>query len=64
MWADETTDPLEAWGRSEENPAGGWYGLRKGYRGRFGMYVPPLLEALGKVELTHEPRNNKVRAIA
>jgi hypothetical protein len=54
---------VEAWGRSEENPAGGWYGLRKGYRGRFGMYVPPLLEVLGKVELTHEPRNNKVRAI-
>jgi hypothetical protein len=40
-----------------------WYGLRKGYRGRFGMYLPPLLEVLGKVELTHEPRNNKVRAI-
>jgi Family of unknown function (DUF6855) len=51
-------------GRSEDNPVGGWYGLREGYRGRFGMYVPPLLEALGKVELTHEPRNNKVRAIA
>jgi hypothetical protein len=45
------------------NPVGGWYGLRKGYRGRFGMYLPPLLEALGKAELTHEPRNNKVRAI-
>jgi Family of unknown function (DUF6855) len=55
---------VEAWGRSENNPVGGWYGLRKGYRGRFGMYVPPLLEALGKVELTHEPRNNRVRAIA
>jgi hypothetical protein len=55
---------VEAWGRSENNPVGGWYGLRRGYRGRFGMYVPPLLEALGKAELTHEPRNNKVRAIA
>jgi hypothetical protein len=55
---------VEAWGRSEDNPVGGWYGLRKGYRGRFGMYVPPLLEALGKVELTHEPRNNKVKALA
>ena len=53
---------VEAWGRSESNPVGGWYGLRKGYRGRFGMYVPPLLEALGLAELTHEPRNNKVRA--
>ncbi len=53
---------VEAWGRSESNPVGGWYGLRKGYRGRFGMYVPPLLEALGLAELTHEARNNKVRA--
>jgi len=54
---------VEAWGRSADNPVGGWYGLRKGYRGRFGMYLPPLLEALGKVELTHNPRNNKVRAL-
>lgn len=42
---------------------GGWYGTRKGYRGRFGMYVPPLLEQLGRVELTHDARNNKVRAL-
>jgi Family of unknown function (DUF6855) len=55
---------VEAWGRSEDNPVGSWYGLRKGYRGRFGMYLPPLLEVLGKAELTHEPRNNKVRAIS
>ena len=54
---------VEAWGRSEGNPAGGWYGLRKGYRGRFGMYMPPLLEALGLAELTHEKRNNAIRAI-
>ncbi len=54
---------VEAWGRSESNPAGGWYGLRKGYRGRFGMYLPPLLEELGIVELTHDARNNKVRAL-
>jgi hypothetical protein len=54
---------VEAWGRSEVNPVGGWYGLRKGYRGRFGMYLPPLLEALGLVELTHDARNNRVRAI-
>jgi uncharacterized protein DUF6855 len=53
---------VEAWGRSESNPVGGWYGLRKGYRGRFGMYLPPLLEQLGLVELTHDPRNNRVRA--
>jgi hypothetical protein len=54
---------VEAWGRSSDNPVGGWYGLRKGYRGRFGMYVPPLLEALGLVELEHLPRNNRVRAL-
>ncbi|MFB2596614.1 DUF6855 family protein [Herbiconiux sp. P17] len=54
---------VEAWGRSDENPVGGWYGLRKGYRGRFGMYLPPLLEQLGLVELTHDARNNSVRAL-
>jgi hypothetical protein len=53
---------VEAWGRSADNPVGGWYGLRKGYRGRFGMYLPPLLEELGLVELTHDARNNSVRA--
>jgi hypothetical protein len=53
---------VEAWGRSESNPVAGWYGLRKGYRGRFGMYLPPLLEALGLAELTHEPKNNRMRA--
>ena len=65
--ADEGKDAaegtVEAWGRSEANPVGGWYGLRKGYRGRFGMYVPPLLEALGLVELEHNPRNNRLRAL-
>jgi hypothetical protein len=53
---------VEAWGRAADNPVGGWYGLRKGYRGRFGMYLPPLLEALGLAELTHDPRNNRMRA--
>lgn len=53
---------VEAWGRSPANPVGGWYGLRKGYRGRFGMYVPPLLEELGLAELEHLPRGNRVRA--
>jgi hypothetical protein len=53
---------VEGWGRAADNPVGGWYGLRKGYRGRFGMYVPPLLEALGLVELEHLPKNNRVRA--
>ena len=55
---------VEAFGRADDNPVGGWYGQRNGYRGRFGMYLPPLLEALGKAELTHEARNNKVRARA
>ena len=53
---------LEAWARSPENPVKGWYGLRKGYRGRFAMYVPPLLEHLGLVELEHNAKNNRVRA--
>jgi hypothetical protein len=65
--ADEQKDAaagtVEAFGRDPSNPVGGWYGLRKGYRGRFGMYLPPLLEALGLVELEHNPRNNRVRAI-
>ena len=54
---------VEAWGRSSDNPVGGWYGLKKGLRGRFGMYMPPLLEALGFAELEHNPRNNRMRAI-
>lgn len=54
---------VEAWGRDPENPVGGWYGLRKGYRGRFGMYLPPLLEELGLAELTHQARNNTIRAV-
>ena len=65
--ADEQKDAapgtVEAWGRSADNPVGGWYGLRKGYRGRFGMYLPPLLEALGRAELTHDARNNSIRAL-
>jgi len=54
---------VEAWGRSSDNPVGGWYGLRKGYRGRFGMYLPPLLEVLGLADVTHDARNNKMRAL-
>jgi len=54
---------VEAWARSESNPVGGWYGLRKGYRGRFGMYIPPLMEALGRAELEHNPRKNRMRAL-
>ena len=53
---------VEAWGRSPDNPGGGWYGLKKGVRGRFGVYVPPLMEALGLCELEHNPKNNRMRA--
>jgi len=53
---------VEAWGRSENNPVGGWYGLKKGFRGRFGMYVPPLMEELGLAEVKHEAKNNKMTA--
>ncbi len=58
-----TPGTVEAWGRAEDNPVGGWYGQRKGYRGRFGMYMPPLMEALGLAELSHDARNNKMRAL-
>jgi hypothetical protein len=54
---------VESWGRSEKNPVGGWYGLKKGLRGRFGSYVPPVLEALGLAEVEHNGRNNRMRAI-
>ena len=54
---------VEAWARSPENPVGGWYGLKKGLRGRFAMYVPPVMEALGLAEVEHNPRNNRMRAI-
>ena len=55
-------DTVEAWGRDPQNPVGGWYGLRKGYRGRLGMYLPPLMEHLGMAELEHKPTNNRMRA--
>jgi hypothetical protein len=65
--ADEQKDAkdgtVEAWGRSSGNPIGGWYGLKKGLRGRFGMYVPPLMEALGLAEVEHNARGNRMRAI-
>lgn len=65
--ADEKKEPkpdtVEAWGRSADNPVGGWYGLKKGLRGRFGMYLPPLMEALGLAEVEHNKRNNRMRAI-
>jgi len=65
--ADEQKQPedgtVEAWARSPENPVGGWYGLKKGLRGRFGNYIPPVLEVLGLAEVEHNPRNNRMRAI-
>jgi hypothetical protein len=64
--ADEQKDPapgtVEAWARSPENPVGGWYGQRKGYRGRVGMYVPPLLQERGLIELEHNAKNSRARA--
>jgi hypothetical protein len=65
--ADEQKDAkegtVEAWARSPENPVGGWYGVKKGLRGRFGMYMPPLLEELGLAELEHNARGNRMRAL-
>ena len=54
---------VEAWARSPKNPVGGWYGLKKGYRGRFAMYVPPVLKMLGLAEVEENPRNNRMRAV-
>jgi len=63
---DEKQEPapgtVEHWARSAKNPVGGWYGLKKGFRGRFGMYIPPLMEALGLAEVEHNARNNRMRA--
>jgi hypothetical protein len=53
---------VEAWARSPDNPVGGWYGLKKGLRGRFANYVPPVMERLGLAEVEHQPRNNRMRA--
>jgi len=60
---DADPGTVEAWGRSADNPVGGWYGFKKGLRGRFGNYVPPVLEALGLAEVEHQARNNRMRAI-
>ena len=55
-------DTVEAWGRSGTNPVQGWYGFKKGLRGRFANYVPPVLEELGLAEVEHNPKNNRMRA--
>jgi hypothetical protein len=54
---------VEAWGRSAKNPVGGWYGLKKGLRGRFAMYVPPVMEVMGTAEVEHNPKGNRIRAV-
>lgn len=54
---------VEAWARSEKNPVKGWYGLKKDLRGRFAMYVPPVLAALNMAEVEEKPRNNRMRAV-
>jgi hypothetical protein len=65
--ADEQKDAapgtVEAWARSPKNPVGGWYGIKKGLRGRFAMYVPPVMEVLKLAEVEHNPKNNRMRAI-
>lgn len=60
--AEAKPDTVEYWGRAEHNPVGGWYGLKKGLRGRFGMYIPPLMEHLNLAEVEHQKRNNRMRA--
>lgn len=61
--AETKEGTIEHWGRSADNPVGGWYGLKKGFRGRFGMYIPPLMEHLGLAEVEHNSRNNRMRAL-
>ena len=61
--AEAKEGTFEHWGRSPDNPIGGWYGLKKNFRGRFGMYIPPLMEELGLAEIEHNKRNNRIRAI-
>ena len=60
--AETKPETVEHWGRSADNPIGGWYGLKKGFKGRFGMYIPPLMEHLGLAELEHNKRGNRMRA--
>lgn len=60
---DTIPDTVEDWGRSPDNPVGGWYGLKKGFKGRFGMYIPPLMEHLGLAEVEHNKRDNRMRSL-
>ena len=54
---------VEAWGRSPKNPVAGWYGIKKGLRGRFANYIPPIMEVLGLAEVEHNPKNNRMRVV-
>lgn len=54
---------VEAWARSPKNPVRSWYGLKKGLRGRFAMYVPPVMEALKLAEVEHNPKNNRMKVL-
>ncbi len=60
--AEAKEGTVEYWARSKDNPIGGWYGLKKGLRGRVGMYIPPLMEALGLATVEHNKRNNRMKA--
>ncbi|UTW63665.1 hypothetical protein KFE98_05835 [bacterium SCSIO 12741] len=60
---DTKPDTVEHWARSADNPVGGWYGLKKNFRGRFAMYIPPLMEELGLAEVEHNKRNNRMKAL-
>ena len=55
---------VEHWARSEDNPIGGWYGLKKNFRGRFAMYISPLMEHLGLADVEHNARDNRMRFLA
>jgi hypothetical protein len=57
-----TDGTVEAWARSPKNPVKGFYGLKKGLRGRFANYVPPVMELLGRAEVEHAAKNNRMRA--
>jgi len=60
--AETEQGTVEHWARSSDNPKGGWYGLKKGFRGRFAMYIPPLMEELGLADVEHNAKNNRMRA--
>jgi hypothetical protein len=54
---------VEAWARSARNPLGGWYGLQKGSRGHFALYIPAIMRVLDLAEVEEEPGGGRMRAI-